>query len=52
MTMEYDFQPIGSLVDEIKGTVAYLSKIFSPRLNLVYIVIIFGAILAVNFLLN
>jgi hypothetical protein len=50
--MDYDFQPVDSLVDEIKGTVGYLSKIFSPRLNLVYVVVIFGAILAVNFLLN
>jgi hypothetical protein len=50
--MDYDFDPIDSLVDEIKGTTGYLSKIFTPRLNFVLAVVIFGTILAFGFFLN
>lgn len=48
--MDYDFDPVDSLVDDIKGTTNYLSKIFSPRLSVVFAVVVFGAILVVRFL--
>jgi len=50
--MGYDFQPVDSLVDEIKGTAGFLTKIFSTRFNFVFAVAIIGTILAINFLLN
>jgi hypothetical protein len=50
--MGYDYQPIDSLVDDIKGTVGYLTTILSTRQNFVFAFIIIGTILAINFLLN
>jgi hypothetical protein len=50
--MGYDTQPIDSLVDDIKGTTGFISKIFSPKLNFVFAVVVFGAILAITFFLN
>lgn len=50
--MGYDYQPIDSLVDEIKGTIGYISKFLSTRQNFVFAAIIVGAILAINFFLN
>lgn len=50
--MGYDSHPIESLVDEIKGTVGFLTNILSTRLNYVFAVVIIGAIIAINFLLK
>jgi hypothetical protein len=49
--MDYNFEPVDSLVDEIKGTAGYLSKIFSPRLSVAFAVVV-GALLAFRFLLT
>jgi hypothetical protein len=50
--MSYDTQPIDSLVDEIKGTTRFISKIFSPPANFVFMAVILGALLAINFFFN
>ena len=48
--MDNNMQPLDSLVDEIKGTTGYLSNIFSARLNLVFAIVVLGAILAITIL--
>lgn len=50
--MNYDYDPINSLVDEIKGTTGFLSSIFSPRNYVFFFIVIFGTILSINLLLN
>lgn len=50
--MSYDTQPIDSLIDEIKGTTRFISRIFSPQVNFVFMAVIVGALLAINFLFN
>lgn len=48
--MDFDFDPIDSLVNDIKGTTNYLSKILSPRRSFVFAAVILGAVLVVRFL--
>ena len=50
--MDYDLNPIDSLIDEIKGTTGFLSSIFSTKNYVFFIVVIFGTILSINLLLN
>ena len=50
--MKYDTQSIDALVDEIKGATGFVSKIFSTQANLIFVVIILGALIAINLLVN
>lgn len=50
--MSYDTKEIDALVDEIKGTTRFLSGIFSTPLNYIFVVVIIGALVAINFLVN
>lgn len=47
-----NFNPIDSLVEEIKGTSRTLEKVFFLRLNIVLVIIIFGVIITARLLLG
>lgn len=47
-----NFNPIDSLVEEIKGTSSVLEKVFFLRLNIVLVIIIFGVIITAKLLLG
>jgi len=44
MTNEY--QPIESLIDNIKGTTGFLANLFSLKLGSVFLFVVFAAIIA------
>jgi hypothetical protein len=50
--MDYDIKSIDALVDEIKATTQFITGIFSNRVNYIFVVVILGALLAINLLIN
>jgi len=47
-----DFDPVKSLVSEIKGNTSFLEKILFPNIKLAFGFFIFGAIILVIIIMN
>jgi len=43
--MNYDFQPVDKLVDQVKGNTKFLNKVFFSRVSLAALVVLSGIFL-------
>lgn len=47
-----DYNPVDSLLSEVKGNTNFLEKIFFPNIKLFFVVVFVGALVAIKLLAN